>query len=630
MAKIKLYQRNPAQQYVGVPQQDNSGAIIANAVASSANQLADQANQSYANDQYMARWMLNQASQDIGQAIRRQGQLNAKQQEYNDYTSAQDAITNFTMDGREDADRIQSSDPNAPENWASNFRGQATDRMNKVLETLTPGARKLAMGPMNNAIESGHGMLTTAGRNARTDLNDLAAQETALRIRDNAKIAGAKTDIGALSTDLLLFEKAAEQRLIKTPRKQVEKENIANKIAYLKDFAQAYSEAAPGQIEDVLQLPLVQNIIARIPAPELETLRRIDKTNVDQYMTELNIEDRKTKTAYERADYDRISPVFTQLQDKNSVDRYIGELIKMQTENDSAINDLKARDPKDLSEAQIGMFYARKEKINGWLEKLSKVSTDLGKKDETFNTRLTLNNEYNSKEAGAVRRELEQLEAQINQRGKLKAKDREAILDAADRRQKLIEQIETEHPTYLYEPTVDSNGRILPGDRAAMDRRNGQVDESVRRIQTRKSSGGTPVEAIKKLVGFVSEDAEKVATSPAHPQIVNKIPANQQNQFNQEVQRLAVDAAKKREQTSGKKTSPQQAAADKAFYESYLTQHPDKIPKPAPPKQKPATKNKSGLQPPPAPVGGMNIDEMYRLQLRSIPRAIIDEYLKNG
>jgi len=80
MAKIKLYQRSPAPQYVGVPQMDNSGSIIANAVASSANLLADQANQTAANDQYMARWMLNQASQDLGQAFRQQREAEKREQ----------------------------------------------------------------------------------------------------------------------------------------------------------------------------------------------------------------------------------------------------------------------------------------------------------------------------------------------------------------------------------------------------------------------------------------------------------------------------------------------------------------------------------------------------------------------
>lgn len=69
MARIKLYQRNPAQQYVGVPPMDNSGQIIANAVASSANTLSSQANQNYQQNQYMARNMLNQATGDIGQAL---------------------------------------------------------------------------------------------------------------------------------------------------------------------------------------------------------------------------------------------------------------------------------------------------------------------------------------------------------------------------------------------------------------------------------------------------------------------------------------------------------------------------------------------------------------------------------
>lgn len=641
MARIKVYNRNPAASYVGVPQQDNSGAIIANAVASSANVVADQANQNFANQQYQARWMLNQASQDIGQLLQQRQKLNAKQQEYNDFTSAQDAITNFTMDMREQATDEQTRNPNSPEQWAGNFRASGTEKMNGVLQTLTPGARKLAIGAMNNVIESNHGTLVNSGRDARTNLNDLAAQDTALRIRDNAKKAGASGDFQAFKSDMALFDESSKTRLIKTPALEVQKTNLADKEAYFKDFAQEYSNTNPGQIDKLINSedPEIQAIVNRLGATEIERLRSIDKKNVNEYMTDLSIADRKTKSAYERSDYDRISPVFTKLQDRNSVDAYIGELIKMQSENDTVIKDLSARDQKDLSEGQLNMFYDRREKINGWLEKLSKISTDLANKDETFAKRLTLNNEYNSQAARDARQKISQLEAQINKGGKLKASEKEAALKAYEELNALKQDIDENHPTYLYQPTVDSQGRVMPGDTATMDRRMGRMDESVRRIQTKRSGGGTPAEVIKGWVsGLVSPEAQDIAMSPAN---AVGVPEHKQDLFQNAVQNAVVGAAAKRKQ-NGQDTSPQQAAADKAFYTKWYQERPNEIPEPA----KPATKtltggvskntskpnSKSGLVPPPpaTKLGAAGIDGMWHSMLQTIPKNVIQSYLEGS
>jgi len=139
MARIKLYQRSPAQQYVGVPQQDNSGSIIASAVAGSANVLADQANQTQANDQYMSRFMLNQATSDIGQMLAQ----NKREQAQADRLAAQNAKAIKTADDRNSADAFTTDYKTA--GWTAEITARdSVDPEAPVNEQIQGYADKLA------------------------------------------------------------------------------------------------------------------------------------------------------------------------------------------------------------------------------------------------------------------------------------------------------------------------------------------------------------------------------------------------------------------------------------------------------------------------------------------------------
>lgn len=649
MAKIKLYQRSPAPQYVGVPQMDNSGSIIANAVASSANLLADQANQTAANDQYMARWMLNQASQDLGQAIRQQRAIDAKQDEYNDFTSAQDAVTNFTMDMKEYEDQERENNPNAPENWASNIRQIGADKAKQYLDSLSPGARKLAMGQINNVVEARHAALIDAGRQARTDINDLKAQETAARIRSNAKISGAKQDFESLELDLAAFDEAAKGRLVKTPKEQVDKETWANKIAYLKDFVEEYSTANAGRLDDILQSKSqqVQGVLSRMSGEEIERFRKIDAANVNDAMTELSIADLKTESLWKRQDYRDISPVYTQLQDKVAVDGCIAKIAKKQNEVNTLLEEMNAKPDGTYSNAQYDMVMKRLKWLDDQAKDLTKISQTLDKGDDSYAKRFEIRNEHNSKQAQAFRRKLEQLETQIN-RDNVKPSERQGQIDAYNEVQRMKEWADKNNPSWLYEPTLDEKtGRILPGDTSSMDTRLGKMDEHIRRLQTKKQRD-TPAAKIQSFVesqlealGLKDPKAQSVVTAPSVAKAA--LPVEQHTQFDNAVMKAVTQRAALRKQ-NGADTSKEQAAADKVFYEQYYTNNPQLLPKPAPETKvltggvsknneaKP-NKNKKGggktvlVPPPPADDARGGLSVTWKMMLKTIPREIIQQYL---
>lgn len=656
MARIKLYQRNPAQQYVGVPPADNSGSIIANAVASSANLLADQANQTEAQNQYMARFMLNQATQDIGQAIRRQQQLDAKQQEYNDFTSAQNALTSFTMDTNEEAERTQTADPNAPENWAQSYRESATQRMEATLQKLTPGAQKLAMSGMNNTIEANHKSLLRTGADQRSNLNDIDAVNNSDRVVASGVNAGSQ-GLKAYVDGRGLLEDAASTRLIKTPAPVVDKWHTGNVKAYTANFLEGASIANPGSVEDLMKAPELQSALALFDGKELQSIISFDKQRQDDYYSYQTLQERNTFANKERSNSSDLSFVYDNILDDENVNKGIEVLKAMKSRYAQEINDLQ-KDGQTLTPKQAE-FYGERE---NWLDsKLVQLQGFINanatreekvagkeKRKEVADMKYTIRNDYQSDEASAARTKLQTLYQQLNRyKSDSSRKQRLKSQEAGRQLIKYVDELRSTHPTWLAEPTIDPvTKRVIPAKQSHIETLLGNVDEHMQYLADKKPQRKSFVDSFMQTLTGEPDAATKQKEIGTFK---STLPPSKRIQYDSVVN-SKVQAYEAQQTQNGRNVTNEDRAVWKAHYEKYYKDHPEKIPEPlssvqksetkGPPLLKPGQKNlfgqvtkgasssgnKTKLVPPPPPnavPAGMN--DIWQYQYKGIP---IDELRK--
>lgn len=650
MGRIQIY--NPAQKassLTGVPQMDNSGAMLADAIAGSTNALAGTANAAAAQQQARtlaaSRESLVALGYQLRQAQKRQAMADAQQQAYLDAGSAQDVSSNATMDLRALADKIQTENPNDPSKWAGMFRDQSEAMTTSAMQGLNAEATKLATPSIYNARESNFARLTEAGRSAQEKLNETRAMNTVNRFVANGSVAGARNDTQLLVSDVAEIHKQAEVLKLTTPAEEVDSKMIPQLKQYVSNFIESRSISEPGSIDRTFATPELQGLIKLFTPKELESKRAFDKERVEQYFTAQSIDQRSVSlqndvflmTAFSKVDRDFYNPDYTPEQRRAVMVDYMQRARAAQNELDRQIT---AGDWDGVVNQKAGTELS---------EKLSKQLAKIGKHIETLDNaqaaaehtkqikalaesvsgdRVDLRAEWNSDAAQAYRVQERRLWQASRVRQDMSLAEKSAAADAATKWLTLVQKTQADHPNWLAEPSVDARGKQRPGDLSYVAERTGVMLDRLDALRSQPGSGRGLDKLLEKfgLKKQIDQQSADIKFAPLPAQFYESVGAKSEPQRSQVDQALTKELNRRFEimRANGIDPSP----AKQQQIRSLLMQPENRsgwVPKVGPPllpkSSGKVAKTKSGLVPPPPPdIPSILPEEYYsRSKGRNVP-----------
>lgn len=635
MGRIKIY--NPSQKassLTGVPPVDNSGGMLASAIAGSTNMLADTSNQIAYQQQSQALAASQRNLVMIGQRMRELQQIeaanDAKQQAYNDHGTAQFHSTNTTMDMRTLADKIQTENPNTPETWAQQFREQSESILNSSFGQMNQEAAKLATPSMFNARESNYARLVESGRDARTKLNETNANNVINRLVSNGTTAGSTQDFNVLASDINEIYKAATTLKITVPEVVVDSQMMPKLKQYTSNFINAGSQAVPGSVDQILKRPEIQGLLKLFEPDEIEKFRTFDKQRVDDYFTEETIEQRRQNVNNDAALYNQFYPatlIYTnpELAGPDKVQQLNQYLVKGR-ELSAKFDEQVTAGEWNTNPSSVQSAQRIRENMDKYLNKIQGYITTINSQEEAkkqrqatekmadkvSETRVDLREDWNSKPAQALRQRLEYLWQSSRPREGMTRVERGKALENGERYRNELEAALEKNPNWLAEPQIDGQGNTKQGDLSYVGKRLGIMQQRTEQLQS-QSSKSNPFTKLLGMAGIAqgSEVATKKPTDKFYQSVAAYSPQQRSavdNALENQVHKMIDMRAAKNLDTSPEKANE---------LRDWLMRPENRtwVPKGGPPlKQQPAAKpakTKSGLVPPPPPDAPTILPEDY-------------------